>query len=215
MSHSVVSLFEPIDKRLQQFAAQRPEGSERADQIGSGASFIASQIESGKSADLIFICTHNSRRSQFAHVWASVASQAFGLDRVRSYSGGTEVTACNERTIASLQRFGFKVEVKTASTNPKYLVRFSDVAPPIECDSKLFTAPDTDEFAAMMCCSDVDDKCPIVPGAAIRIAWHYDDPKVADDTSDEENRYDERSFQIGTDMYLLMAMAKQLIDETS
>ena len=61
----------------------------------------------------------------------------------------------------------------------------------------------------MMCCSDVDEKCPLVHGAAVRIPWHYDDPKVADDTDQEQARYDERSRQIGNDMYWMMSLAKQ------
>lgn len=214
MSDSTVNLLQPISDWIRKFA----DGTidlERKNQIETGAAFIASKIGRQKNADVVFICTHNSRRSQLAHVWASVAAAHFGLAQVRSFSGGTEVTACNERTVASLQRFGFDIDtpVDGSDSNPKYLVRYSPDAPPIECDSKLFTSIETRQFAAMMCCADVDGKCPIVTGAAIRIAWHYDDPKVADDTSAEESRYDERSEQIGADMYRMMAKAKHLLDQ--
>ena len=46
----------------------------------------------GKNVQLNFICTHNSRRSQFAQVWGQVASYYYG-HKVNCYSGGTEVTA--------------------------------------------------------------------------------------------------------------------------
>ena len=156
----------------------------------------------------MFVCTHNSRRSQFSHVWAAVAAHHFALDNVECYSGGTEVTACNERTIASLERYGFKVTKSGAESNPDYSVAFADSARPAECSSKLYTDPGLENFAAMMCCSDVDEKCPLVHGAAVRIPWHYDDPKVADDTDQEQARYDERSRQIGHDMYWMMSLAK-------
>lgn len=198
-------MFEPIRTLLEKFKADGVEASERCEQIAASARFLAERLLQNKVADAMFVCTHNSRRSQFAHVWASVCASHFGLDGVRCYSGGTEVTACNERTVASLQRFGFEVEKTGDDANPVYLVRYSDNVAPVECSSKLYTAPGLHDFAAMMCCADVDEKCPLVQGAAIRIAWHYDDPKSADDTDQEAARYDERSLQIGSDMFHVMS----------
>ena len=200
-------MFAKIHTLLHEFETNGFSASDRPKQITKGAQFLASKLSRGELADVMFVCTHNSRRSQFAHVWATVAASHFGLDGVRCYSGGTEVTACNERTIASLKRFGFEIEMTGREANPMYLVHFSNDRPPIECNSKLYTAPGLSDFAAMMCCSDVDEKCPLVQGAAVRIPWHYEDPKVADDTDQETARYDERSLQIGHDMYHLMALA--------
>lgn len=201
-------MFEKIQALLHDFETNGIDASERQDQIAAGAEFLASKLAAKQAPDAMFVCTHNSRRSQFAHVWAAVAASHFGLDRVRCYSGGTEVTACNERTVASLKRFGFEIEMTGDAANPNYLVHFSNDAPPIECSSKLYTTPGLEDFAAMMCCSDVDEKCPLVQGAAVRIPWHYDDPKAADDTEQEAARYDERSLQIGHDMFHLMAKVR-------
>ena len=78
---------------------------------------------------VLFVCTHNSRRSQFAHVWAEVFAHHYGLDWVRCYSGGTEVTACDERTVAALRRAGFQVSASGAAPNPIYQCKYSDVFP--------------------------------------------------------------------------------------
>jgi hypothetical protein len=49
-------------------------------------------------------------------------------------------------------------------------------------------------------CSAADEACPRVPGATLRLAIPYDDPKVADGTPDEAATYDERCAQIAHEM---------------
>ena len=200
-----------IDKQFSNVIFER-EKNERWQQIDESASYIVDRLNADKTVDLMFVCTHNSRRSQFAHVWAEVWARSFGLDGVRCYSGGTEVTACNERTVAALKRFGFEVESGDGE-NPNYRVKFSNNHKPVLCNSSLFRDAGLTEFAAMMCCSDVDQKCPLVDGAEIRIPLHYDDPKSADDSEEETSRYDERCRQIGRDMMLLMHEAANRRDE--
>ena len=80
--------------------------------------YIKSKREKEQPILLNFICTHNSRRSQFAQIWAQTAADYFQL-AAQCYSGGVEVTACNERTIASLERTGFIVS-KHGHSNPIY-----------------------------------------------------------------------------------------------
>lgn len=192
-----------IDEQFSSVLVER-QANVRWKQIDAAADYIATRLNAGKTVDLMFVCTHNSRRSQFAHVWAEVwARKTAGLEGVRCYSGGTEVTACNERTIGALERFGFEVE-SSGGENPNYRVKFSNNHEPVLCNSSLFAESGLTEFAAMMCCSDVDQKCPTVVGAEIRVPLHYEDPKSADDTDEESSRYDERCEQIGRDMMLLM-----------
>ena len=89
------------------------------------ANNIAAQLESGKEAQLTFICTHNSRRSHMSQVWAQTAAYYFGLEKVHAFSGGTEATACNCRTVAAMRRVGFDIEDATTGENPVYLVRYA------------------------------------------------------------------------------------------
>ena len=67
------------------------------------------------------------------------------------------------------------------------------------------TNPD-EVFAAVMTCSQADEACPFVRGAALRVALPYEDPKVADDTPAETERYDERARQIATEMLYLFRL---------
>lgn len=216
MSSSKVTcrLVEPLDDYVRKMLATGST-SERLQQLEQTAQFIVERLRSGREASLIFICTHNSRRSHFGHIWADTAAKYYGLDAVRCYSGGVETTACSERTVRALRRAGFSVGVATDagqnvdSSNPAYWVQnVDDLTPPVTLFSKIYSVGNAGvkDFAAMMCCSDVDTKCPVVADAVVRIPLHYDDPKEADDTPQEAARYDERCLQIGADMFGLMKL---------
>lgn len=169
---------------------------------------LAEQVQPG--ASLTFICTHNSRRSHFGQIWAAVAAAWYGVEGVKTYSGGTEATAFNPRAVAALERAGFRVE-NPGGANPVYQVFFSETRPPLECFSKTFDDPvnPASGFAAVMTCSDADENCPFIPGAAVRIPLTYEDPKEADGTPEETARYDERCRQIAVEMFYAFALLTQ------
>lgn len=160
--------------------------------------YIQNKLEIGETPRLNFICTHNSRRSQFSQIWAQTAAAFFAID-VECFSGGVELTAFNERAVASILRCGFKVE-KEGEINPKYSVYYETKSKPIVAFSKLFD--DTPSpFAAVMTCAHADENCPFIPAAECRIPMRYDDPKAFDDTALEAEKYDERSIQIASEMF--------------
>lgn len=162
--------------------------------------YIKESQNKSKPVKLNFICTHNSRRSQFAQLWASVAANYNGID-IETYSGGVEVTSCNPRTIESLKRLGFRIESQ-GDTNPHYRVSFSDSALPSTLFSKHFddAVNPKEGFAAIMTCSHADENCPFVTGCEKRISLTYEDPKYYDDSPLERAMYDYRSLQIATEM---------------
>ncbi len=170
--------------------------------------YIAESVRLRKRARLNFICTHNSRRSQFAQVWAQTAADALDLP-VDSYSGGTEVTACNPRTVEALERAGFKVD-SSGEGNPVYRLHYSQKEHPILAFSKVHDDDfnPSEQFAAIMTCSDADENCPFIPGADIRIPLLYIDPKFSDDTSDEAEVYDDCCRQIASEMFFIFSMVK-------
>lgn len=172
--------------------------------------FIQGKYQKGKEINLIFICTHNSRRSQFAQIWAKTAAFSHGID-VNSYSGGVEVTAFNERAVASIQRMGFGIKVNKEEDNPHYEVFYSESADPIIAFSKVYDDKSNaeSEFAAIMTCSHADENCPFIPGAEVRIAVRYDDPKAFDGTEEESAKYDERSMQIASEMFYVFGQIKK------
>lgn len=151
---------------------------------------------------LNFICTHNSRRSHLAQVWAQVWAQQMDILHVTCYSGGTEATAFNPRAVAALQRAGLQIEADDEKAkNPRYHVHLPKGGT-LLCYSKKYDdeANPPADFAAVMTCTEADAACPTVPGATVRISLPYRDPKEADGTAEEQLRYDERCLQIATEM---------------
>ncbi|MFY0592077.1 protein-tyrosine-phosphatase [Roseivirga sp.] len=173
--------------------------------------YCVQQLQKESELRLNFICTHNSRRSQFSQVWAVVAAAHYNIP-LKSYSGGIEVTAFNERAIAALERQGLKA-TGDISDNPHYKVSFSDNHSTIETFSKLYDDPinPSTGFAAVMTCSDADENCPFIPGTDARIPLRYEDPKAFDGTDKEAEMYSARSIQIASEMLYIFNKIKETI----
>lgn len=185
--------------------------AERKVVLNKIAADINARLEAGKAAKLTFICTHNSRRSHMSQIWAQTAAYYYGLNKVSAYSGGTEVTACNCRTITAMRRVGFDIKDATAGDNPLYLIRYAEDRPVIRAYSKLYNTDDNPkrDFIALMTCSSADKSCPIVKGAIARHAIHYVDPRLCDDTPTETTAYNERCREIAREMFYIMSEVRK------
>ena len=172
--------------------------------------FIQHKIASNQKICLNFICTHNSRRSHMAQLWAQAAAGYFGVNDTICFSGGTEATAFNPRAVKAMQEVGFNIQKIREGDNPIYEARFSNDVPAVTSFSKKYDDPfnHIKDFAAVMTCSHADENCPLVLGASSRIAITYDDPKDFDDTSSESSKYRERVHQIGREMLFAFSKVK-------
>lgn len=203
-------LYPQIEQYVKHRLAEFDEiPQKRREQLQELSKYVAACRAEGQPIQLLFVCTHNSRRSHLAQIWAQVGAVHFGLDDVKTYSGGTEATAMNSRTVAALQRAGLRISTDDASSNPKYAVALGKGLQPLTCFSKTLAEPPnpTAHFAAIMTCSSADAACPTVQGAELRLAVTYEDPKVSDGTSEEAATYDQRSQQIAREMLFVMAQA--------
>ena len=182
---------------------------ERKQVLKSIADDLSQKRQKDEPIQLVFICTHNSRRSQFGQVWATVAASHFGIHPVNCHSAGTEETALHPNTASALQRAGFSIDSANGS-NPQYTIRYSDELDAIVGFSKTLEHPSVPSrnFMAIMTCADADENCPIVPGADVRFRLTYDDPKVSDNTPIEAETYDARCRQIATEMLFLFSSVK-------
>ncbi len=188
-------------------------GGDRKKQLAQLSSYIASKHATSEPAKLVFICTHNSRRSHISQIWCKAAADYFGIPGIHCFSGGTEETAFNYRAIDALRRAGFRIESlsRPGIANPTVAVHYSPYAPAIKCFSKVYDDPinPKENFGAVMTCSDADANCPFIPGAT-RISLPYDDPKQGDSTPGESAGYDARVLQIGQElMYLMSTLSNQ------
>tara|TARA_B100000508_G_scaffold141097_1_gene147024 strand:+ start:122566 stop:123165 length:600 start_codon:yes stop_codon:yes gene_type:complete len=166
---------------------------------------IGGYIKQSDQPNIIFVCTHNSRRSQLSQVWATVAAQYYKLVSAHFHSSGTESTAFHPNAINALKRVGFKIEIEEKAENPVYSINFGSEKT-IKSFSKTIdhnSLPESN-FAAIMTCGHAEENCPFLPGAELRIPITYEDPKISDGTSKVEKVYDERCKQIAREMLYLI-----------
>lgn len=178
----------------------------RKEELRALSAFVSSKH--GK-ADLIFICTHNSRRSHLSQIWAQIAANYYGFDEVKSYSGGTEATAFFQSGIDAIKHAGIEVLKLSEGLNPIYAVNFSQTAHPIICFSKKYDHSFNPQsgFAAIMTCNNADKNCPFITNASLRIPIKYEDPKVADGSPEQLQKYIERSEQIAREMLYVFSVS--------
>lgn len=184
---------------------------DRKDILQPLVGFIQLKFERQEEIRLNLICTHNSRRSHLAQVWAQTAAHYFKIKNVYCYSGGTEATALFPKVAETLTESGFKIQKISQGNNPVYAIKFSENEAPIIGFSKTYDNQfnPQSEFAAIMTCSQADEGCPYIAGAGKRIAVTYDDPKAFDNTSQETEKYNERSLQIATEMFYVFSQIKK------
>ncbi|MEN2282490.1 protein-tyrosine-phosphatase [Algoriphagus sp. SE2] len=205
-------LFPRIDKTIQ-IIKKRAIPKERKVVLQPLVSYMIAQIKKEKPIKLNFICTHNSRRSQFSQIWAQVAGSYFNLP-VESFSGGLEVTEFNSRAISALSQDGFEVKA-IGDNNPIYELSYSKKEKPILAFSKVFddqSNPKVD-FAAIMTCDHADENCPFIPGSDTRIPIQFEDPKKFDETPLENKMYSERSHEIASELFYAFGQVKKQVKE--
>jgi arsenate reductase len=175
------------------------------------ALYIKHQLEEGLDVNLVYVCTHNSRRSHLGQVWAAVAASYFDIGNIKTFSGGTEATAFNPNAIKALTSSGFEVIKKMESNNPVYHVFFGE-GESTDCFSKVYNhdVNPSKNFAAIMTCSDAEENCPLIIGCGLRIGTTYNDPKAYDNTVLEDEKYIERSNQIAMECLYVFSIVKNL-----
>ncbi len=179
--------------------------------LDSIAQFIKSERKESHKVRLNFICTHNSRRSQLAQVWAHYAISYYKLKKIRSCSGGTEVTAFHKNTVQTLQYVGFDFTLQEFShENPVYGISYKGVKKPIVGFSKLYNHKiNKTHFIAITTCSSADENCPFIPEALQRFHVPYVDPKSSDNTELMSEKYLDTNRQIAAEMnYLFQQVQK-------
>jgi arsenate reductase len=176
---------------------------ERKESLHPLIDYIKNKLVSRETIRLNFICTHNSRRSHLSQIWAQTMAFYFGIKNINCYSGGTEATAMFPKIAETLSKQGFEILQISAFPNPVYAVKFDSEEPSVICFSKEYQHPfnPAKHYAAVVTCNSADEACPLIVGADARIPIKYDDPKAFDNTSLMDQKYAERSLQIGEEMW--------------
>ncbi|MGY5355815.1 hypothetical protein [Wenyingzhuangia sp. IMCC45467] len=169
------------------------------------ANKIVKTINTKEKVNLNFICTHNSRRSQFAQVWAYFAMEYYNINNGFSFSSGTNTTSFYSSTLKALETSGFKFSLEEFShKNPKYVISYSGCDKEIICYSKVVEDPIIAiPFIAITTCGNADENCPVILDASARFHLPYKDPKWSDDEENEKEVYLNTSKLIAGEMGIL------------
>jgi len=101
---------------------------------------------------VLFLCTHNSARSQMAQGLV----RQLGGDRFDAYSAGTEATRVRPLAIEAMAELGIDISAQESKTLERYLDQPFD--------------------AVITVCDDANESCPLFLGAKERLHWSFPDP---------------------------------------
>src|SRR5262249_38059406 len=111
---------------------------------------------------ILFICTHNSARSQMAEGLLS----SFGGDQFEAFSAGTEATLVRPLAIKVMAEVGIDISKQQSKTLERYLKEpFDEV---------------------ITVCDTAAETCPLFPGAAKMKHWSFPDPSKATGSEAEQ-----------------------------
>jgi arsenate reductase len=117
--------------------------------------------EAGERTRVLFLCTHNSARSQMAE--GLLRELAGG--RFEVHSAGTEATLVRPLAIQAMDEIGVDISAQESKTLERYLGEPFDYVVTV--------------------CDEANEACPFFPGAKNRLHWSLEDPSRAEG-SDEE-----------------------------
>ena len=164
--------------------------------------YINTKRASKSEVHLNFICTHNSRRSQFCQIWAETAS-AYYNKKIYCYSGGLVVTEFNINAVNTMKKCGFDV-IKSGSKNPTYSLYYSNSrVRSISVFSKLYNDPANkgNSFAAITTCSDAEENCPFILNAEKRFSYNMMTQNYLIIRPNKMEKYFDCSFQIASELF--------------
>ena len=114
---------------------------------------------------VLFLCTHNSSRSQMAEGLL----HAYGGDRYAVFSAGTHPRGVHPIAIQVMREIGIDIS-EAAGYRAKSLDEFIG-QPPIDL--------------VVMVCDEAAEECPFFPGARRQEHWGFPDPSAATGTEAE------------------------------
>lgn len=120
---------------------------------------------SRESLRVLFLCTHNSSRSQMAEGLL----RAYGGSRYRVFSAGTHPRAVHPLAIQVMAELGIDIS-EASGHRAKGIEVFAD-QPPMD--------------VVVTVCDEAAEECPFFPNARRQEHWGFPDPSVATGTDEE------------------------------
>ena len=110
---------------------------------------------------VLFVCTHNSARSQMAEAML----RTWGGDKFEPFSAGTEASGIKPETVQVMNEIGIDISNQRSKAIDE------------------FRGQSFDWFITV--CDDAQKNCPVLPGVAHVAHWSIEDPSTVRGTSEE------------------------------
>lgn len=114
---------------------------------------------SDRPVRVLFLCTHNSARSQIAEA----TLRHMGGERVEAHSAGTTPSRVHPDALALLAREGIDASALESKSLDRYLGERFDYV--------------------ITVCDRAQESCPVFPGAPQQLHWSFPDPTAESDTA--------------------------------
>jgi arsenate reductase (thioredoxin) len=126
---------------------------------------LAAAEESMKKEKVLFVCIHNSARSQMAEAWLNVL---YG-DRFEAKSAGLEPGTLNPLVVKAMEEVG--IDISRNLTKSVY---------------DFFKEGELFSWVITVCDEAGAERCPVLPGIAKRLHWSFPDPSLLTGTPEEK-----------------------------
>jgi arsenate reductase len=129
-----------------------------------------------KKAKVLFLCTHNSARSQMAEAFL----RELAGDRFEAFSAGLEPTELNPLARKVMGEIGLDMSEHHAKGVKQFLGK-------------------THFGYLITVCARAEAECPVFPGVSARLHWPFEDPATFEGNEEEQtNKFREIRNQIET-----------------
>lgn len=113
---------------------------------------------------MLFVCTHNSARSQMAEGWL----RRLGGARFEAHSGGSQATRVHPLAVRAMAEAGVDISRQRSKSLDAHRGRSFDYV--------------------ITVCDEAAEACPVFPGGGRRVRWSLPDPSRAGGTEEERLR---------------------------
>jgi arsenate reductase len=114
---------------------------------------------------ILFICIHNSGRSQMAETFL----KTMGGEQFEAESAGLEPRPVNPYVIRVMKEIGYDLSGNTSDSVMQFFK-----------EGRLY------DYVITVCNKSIENQCPIFPGIARRLHWPFPDPQKVAGTEDEK-----------------------------
>jgi len=119
----------------------------------------------GKEVRVLFICVHNSARSQMAEAFL----KELGKDHFFAESAGLEAGVLNPLAVEVMKKVGIDISENTTKSAFEFLKQ-----------GRLYN------YVVTVCDASSGERCPIFPGITKRLHWGFDDPSSLTGSDEEK-----------------------------